>query len=62
MFEYIYYYLFIYLFILNSKICLIFFRTTKTGGLPNLSYVMRKLKSLRTEFITIVDGLTGVML
>ena len=36
-------------------------RTTKTGGLPNLSFVKRKPEPLGTEFKNIVDGVTGVM-
>ena len=38
------------------------FRTTKTGGLPNLSFVARKSEPLGTEFKNIVDGMTGAML
>ena len=60
MFEYII--IIIYLFITNSKVYVIFLITTKIGGLPNLSYVMRKPKPLGTEFKNIIDGLTGVML
>ena len=41
---------------------LVFYRTTKTGTLPNLSFVMRKPEPLGTEFKTIVDGLSGIML
>ena len=37
-------------------------RTTKTGTLPNLSYVARKPEPLGTEFKNIVDGVTGVLL
>ena len=37
-------------------------RTTKTGGLPNLSYVARKPKPLGTEFKNVVDGMSGVMM
>ena len=38
------------------------YRTTKTGGLPNLSYIARKPKPLGTEFKNIVDGMSGVMM
>ena len=38
------------------------FRTTKTGGLPNLSFVARKPKPLGTEFKNVVDGMSGVMM
>jgi len=37
-------------------------RTTKTGNLPNLLYVKRKLDPLGTEFKNIVDEMTGAML
>ena len=37
-------------------------RTTKTGGLPNLSYVACKPKPLGTEFKNVVDGMSGVMM
>ena len=38
-----------------------FYRTTKTGGLPNLSFVMRQIEPLSSEFKDIVDGMTGIM-
>ena len=41
---------------------LLFYRATKTGTLPNLSFVMRKPEPLGTKFKTIVDGLSGIML
>ena len=37
-------------------------RTTKCGGLPNLSFIMRKPKPLGTEFKCVADGSTGIML
>ena len=37
-------------------------RTTKTGKLPNISYIQRKPEPLGTEFKCIVDGFTGIML
>ena len=37
-------------------------RTTKTGGLPNLSYIARKPEPLGTEFKCICDGLTGKLI
>ena len=37
-------------------------RTTKRGGLPNLSYVKRKLNPVGTEFKNIAEGMAGVML
>jgi len=48
----------------HTYIILLFasFRTTKTGGLPNLSFVARKPEPLGTEFKNIVDGMTGAML
>ena len=48
----------------HTYIILLFasFRTTKTGGLPNLSFVTRKPEPLGTEFKNIVDGMTGAML
>ena len=49
----------------SSNICFLSFfklRTTKTGNLPNLSYIKRKPEPLGTEFKNIVDGLTGSML
>ena len=36
-------------------------QTTKTGGLPNISYIMRKPEDLGTEFKTSVCPVTGVM-
>ena len=36
-------------------------RADKLGGLPNISYVMRKPKPLGTEFKTAVDVDTGIM-
>ena len=37
-------------------------RTTKTGELPNISYVKRKPEPLGTEVKNIVDGISGSML
>jgi len=37
-------------------------RTTKTGGLPHLSFIARKPEPLGTEFKNLVDGVTGAML
>ena len=37
-------------------------RTTKRGGLPHLSFIMRKPKPLGTEFKCVADGSTGIML
>ena len=37
-------------------------RTTKTGTLPNLSFVKRKPEPLGTEFKNLVDGISGHML
>ncbi|XRB20796.1 hypothetical protein RI054_25g106450 [Pseudoscourfieldia marina] len=37
-------------------------RTTKTGGLPNISFIKRKPKPLGTEFKCVGDGATGIML
>ena len=37
-------------------------RTTKTGGLPNITYVQRKPKPLGTEFKCFVDAITKIML
>ena len=37
-------------------------RATKTGDLPNLSFVKHKPEPLGTEFKNIVDGMTGAML
>ena len=34
-------------------------RTTKTGGLPNLSFIARKPEPLGTELKVVADGLTG---
>ena len=34
-------------------------QTTKTGGLPNLSFIARKPEPLGMEFKVIADGLTG---
>ena len=36
-------------------------RTTKTDGLPNISYIARKPKPLGTEFKTVCCGLSGIM-
>ena len=38
------------------------FRTTKSGNLPNLSFVARKPEPLGTEFKNLVDGMTGALL
>ena len=60
---------YIYIFssiILSNNITFILFysllRTTKTGGLPHLSYVARKSEPLGTEFKNLVDGLSGEMM
>ena len=37
-------------------------RADKLGGLPNISFVMRKPKPLGTEFKTAVDADTGIMI
>jgi hypothetical protein len=37
-------------------------RTTKTGGLPVLTYVQRKPEPLGTEFKCVADAETGIML
>ena len=37
-------------------------RTTKTGGLPHLSFILRKPEPLGTEFKVICCGVTGIML
>ena len=37
-------------------------RTTKEGGLPHISYVIRKPEPLGTEFKTAADPATGIML
>ncbi len=36
-------------------------RTTATGGLPNISFIMRKPKPLGTEFKSTACSITGVM-
>ena len=36
-------------------------RTTKTGGLPNLTYLARKPEPLGTEFKTVCCGVSGLM-
>ena len=36
-------------------------RTTKTGTLPNISFIKRKPEPLGTEFKNIVDGISGNM-
>ena len=36
-------------------------RTTKSGGLPNLSYIKRKPEPLGTKFKVANDGLSGMM-
>ena len=36
-------------------------RTTKSGGLPNLSYIKQKPEPLGTEFKVANDGLSGMM-
>ena len=38
-----------------------YYRTTKTGGLPGLSFVKYKLKLLDTEFKFFVDSVLNVM-
>ena len=52
----------VYTYETNLSILFALIRTTKTGNLPNLSYVKRKPEPLGTEFKNIVDGLIGVML
>ena len=37
-------------------------RTTKTGGLPNISFIKRKPKPLGTEYKNICCGITGIVL
>ena len=37
-------------------------RTTKTGGLPNISFIARKPEPLGTEFKTVCCALSGLML
>lgn len=37
-------------------------RTTKTGGLPNISFIMRKPVPLGTEFKNVCCSVTGIML
>lgn len=37
------------------------FRTSKTRGLPNLSFVVCKFEPLGTDFKNILDGMTGAM-
>ena len=37
-------------------------RTTKTGGLPHLSFIMRKPVPLGTEFKAVADGEAGCLL
>ena len=37
-------------------------RTSKNGGLPNISYIIRKPEPLGTEFKTVCCQLTGVMI
>ena len=37
-------------------------RTTKTGGMPILSFIKRKPEHLGTEFKTIADARTGIIL
>jgi hypothetical protein len=37
-------------------------RTTKTGGLPNISFIKRKPKPLGTEYKNICCGVTGIVL
>ena len=37
-------------------------QTTKTGGLPNISFVERKPEPLGTEFKNVCCGITGIML
>ena len=45
--------------ILTLYFILFYFRTTKSGNLPNLSYVQRKPEPLGTEFKNLVDGMVG---
>ena len=35
-------------------------RTTKTDGMPNITYVRRQLKPLGTDFKNIVDGFNTI--
>ena len=37
-------------------------RSTKTGGLPNLTWLIRKPEPLGTEFKTVCCAITGVMM
>ena len=37
-------------------------RTTKTGGLPNITYVQHKPKPLETKFKCFVDSIMKIML
>ena len=37
-------------------------RTTKTGGLPNISFIQRKPKPLGTEFKYFIDSVLSVLL
>ena len=37
-------------------------RTTKSGNLPNISFIKRKPEPLGTEFKVAMDGLTGKLL
>ena len=39
-----------------------FYRTTKTGGLPNLSFVMRKSNPLGSKFKNIVNEMAGIII
>ena len=44
----------------NSKVTLCFV-ITKNGGLPNISYIIRKLEPLGTEFKSVCCPVTGVL-
>ncbi len=48
--------------VLDESMCAWRPRTTKTGGLPHLTYEQRKPESLGTEFKTTACGMTGCML
>ena len=49
---------------INTLFIIIYILTlqSKTGGLPNISFVARKPKPLGTEFKVVVDGISGIML
>ena len=45
----------------SNFILFFYYRQTKTGDLPNLSYIARKPEPLGTEFKVVVDGISGCM-